>query len=301
MKLSSAILIFAFGALLRAPAQPPAQVVSVEISLDQNQFLPSEAIPVTVKVFNTSGETLRLGAANDWLTFNVQDRDDHSDVRRNSQPPVAAAFDLGSSEVAIKHVNIAPCFSLSDSGRYSVTAYVHIPEWNMDISSAPVEFDIINGAELWSQPFGVPAPAGASNGPPEIRKYVLEEANYLRKQLRLYLLVTDNEGGRIFKVSAVGPMVSFSRPEAELDSASNLHVLYQSGGETFLYSVFNPDGTLVQQQVYDYSNTRPELSLDAAGHIVVVGGALKVKPVEMPIIMPPNEVPPLSTAPATNH
>ncbi|HTV63131.1 MAG TPA: hypothetical protein VMH30_11240 [Verrucomicrobiae bacterium] len=290
-QLIAILVILALAAFVRAPAQNSAQVVSVEITLDQSQFLPAEALPVTVHVFNLSGQTLHLGATPDWLTFSVQSLDNNnSDVVRNSQPPVTGAFDLGSSDVAIKHVDIAPYFNLKETGRYRVTAFVHIPEWNTDISSQPVEFDIIDGAELWSQAFGVPMAAGMSNGPPEVRKYVLEEANYLRRQLRLYLLVTDDTGGRVFKVSAIGPMVSFSRPEAELDSDSNLHVLYQSGAESFLYSVINPDGNITQQAVYDYSTTRPELSLDAAGHIVVVGGVRWVKPAELPIILPPNQV-----------
>ena len=284
-------VIIALTSFVRAPAQSSAQVVTVEISLDQSQFLPGEALPVTVHVFNVSGQTLHLGEAPDWLTFSVQSVDNNnSDVVKVSEPPVTGTFDLSSSDVAIKHVNIAPYFNLKETGRYRVTAFVHIPEWNTDITSQPVEFDIINGAELWSQAFGVPMPAGVSNGPPEVRKYVLEEANYLQKQLRLYLLVTDDTGGRVFKVSAIGPMVSFSRPEAELDPDSNLHVLYQSGAESFLYSVINPDGNVTQQAVYKYSNTRPELSLDAAGHIVVVGGVRWVKPVELPVILPPNQV-----------
>lgn len=289
MKQCFAILaIFGLAAFVRLPAQNSAQVVSVEISLDQSQFLPAEALPVTVRVFNMSGQTLHLGAAPDWLTFSVQSLDNNnSAVVKISQPPVTGTFDLSSSDVAIKHVDIAPYFNLKETGRYRVTAFVHIPEWNMDLSSQPMEFDIIDGAELWSQAFGVPMPAGMSNGPPEVRKYVLEEANYLQRQLRLYLLVTDDTGGRVYKVSVIGPMVSFSHPEAELDSGSNLHVLYQSGGQTFLYSVFDPDGKLTAQAIYDYSNTRPELSLDAAGNIVVAGGVKRVKPMELPIIVPP--------------
>ncbi len=287
MKKFSAILIFGLLAILRAPAQ----VVTLDISLDQEQYLPAEALPVTVHVNNSSGQTLHLGADNYWLTFSVQCLDNNASVVKQSQPPVAGAFDLGSSEVAIKHVDIAPYFDLKQTGRYRVIAFVHIPEWNMDVSSAPKEFDIVDGAELWSQAFGLPMPAGVSNRPPEIRKYVLEEANYLKRQLRMYVLVTDESGGQIFKVSAVGPMVSFGRPEAQLDSDSKLHVLYQSGPESFVYSIINPEGTILSQDEYDYANSRPRLSLDASGNIVVVGGVRRAKPAELPVIMPPNPLP----------
>ncbi|HEY1661250.1 MAG TPA: hypothetical protein VGI03_02435 [Verrucomicrobiae bacterium] len=286
MKLS-AILIFVWLAILRAPAQ----VVTLDISLNQDQYLPAETLPVTIHLNNSSGQTLHLGADDYWLTFSVQRLDNNSSVVKQSQPPVAGAFDLGSSEVATKHVDIAPYFDLKQTGRYQVIAFVHIPAWNMDVSSGPKEFDIVDGAELWSQVFGVPIPAGVSNRPPEIRKYTLEEANYLKKQLRMYVLVTDETGGHIYKVSAVGPMVSFGRPEAQLDSDSNLHVLYQSGAISFIYSIINPDGTILKQDEYDYGDTRPQLSMDSSGNIIVVGGNHQVKPAVLPVILPPNPLP----------
>jgi hypothetical protein len=287
MKRLSVILALALLVFLRAPAQ----VVTLDISLDQDQFLPAETLPVTIHLYNNSGQTLHLGMDNEWLTFSVQSLDNNASDIGGSQPPVTGAFDLGSSEVATKHVDIEPYFNLKETGRYRVTAYVHIPEWNMDISSPPKEFDIVDGAQLWTQEFGVPMPAGVSNRPPEVRKYILEEANYLQKQLRMYLMVTDDTGEHIFKVAAIGEMVSFSHPEAQLDGDSNLHLLYQNGGQTFLYSVADPNGNILQQDIYDYVNSRPHLSLDDAGHIVVVGGSLRVKPADVPIVVPPNELP----------
>ena len=36
-------------------------------------------------------------------------------------------------------------------GRYKVIATLRIKEWSMSLNSAPKYFDVINGAELWSQ------------------------------------------------------------------------------------------------------------------------------------------------------
>jgi hypothetical protein len=287
MKTIIAVLMVMSFAFLRASAQ----VVTLDVSLDQDQFLPAERLPVTIHLYNSSGQSLHLGDDNQWLTFSVQSLDNNNAIV-GSQPSVTGGFDLGSSDVAIKHVDIEPYFNLKQTGRYSVTASVHIPQWNMDVSSTPKEFDIIEGAELWSKDFGVPVPAGVSNQPPEIRKYVLQEANYLQKQLRLYLEVTDQTGEHVFKASAIGPMVSFSHPEAQLDGNSNLHVLYQDGGQSFLYSIINPDGNILQQDIYDYVNSRPHLTLDDSGNIVVAGGVKRVKPEEIPLPIPPASPPP---------
>lgn len=268
-----------------------AQIVTVEVKLDQDQFLPGEMMPVTVRVINNSGQTLHLGADESWLQFNVDSEDNSFPVPRKSQPPVVGAFDLGSSEVATKRVDIAPYFSMKQVGRYRLTATVHINEWGTDISSPPKEFDVIEGSEIWSRDFGVPLPAGVTNRPPEIRKYILEQANYLQQQLRMYVMVTDQTKTRFFKVQAIGPMVSFSQPEAQLDSQSNLHVLYQCGAQSFIYSVVTPDGDIVQQDTYDMFDTRPRLSMDSNGNIVVAGGVRRMKPGELPDVKMPNQIP----------
>ncbi|HEY1719265.1 MAG TPA: hypothetical protein VGH42_13360 [Verrucomicrobiae bacterium] len=286
MKISLSILGLALLAFFSAPAQ-----VTVEVALDQQQFLPGESLPVAVKVTNRSGQPLHLGADAGWLTFDVESEDGFI-VMKNAEVPVLGAFDLGSSEVATKRVDLAPYFDLRRQGRYHIIATVRIKDWNAEIASPKQYFDVINGATLWSQDFGVPAPAGATNRPPEVRKYTLEKANYLHSQLRMYVLVSDQSGSQIYKVTAVGPMVGFSQPEPQLDRFSNLHVLYQSGASSFIYSVINPGGDIVQREIYDYRDTRPRLGANAAGDIVVIGGARRVRPSELPVVKPPDELPP---------
>ncbi|HUA68079.1 MAG TPA: hypothetical protein VMA13_05980, partial [Candidatus Saccharimonadales bacterium] len=161
---------------------------------------------------------------------------------------------------------------------------------NTSISSQPLGFDVVSGAKLWSQVFGVPLPPGVTNRPPEIRKYTLEEANYLRSQLRMYVQVSDESGATIFKVREIGPMVSFSQPEAQLDQSNNLHVIYQNGASSFLYSIINPNGNIIQQQVYDYLNTRPRLRVGADGNITEYGGVPRVQPQSIPPVQSPDEL-----------
>src|SRR5580658_9454929 len=96
---------------LAAFAFNAAAQVDVTVSLDQNEYLPGEAVAVAVHVTNHSGQTLHLGDDQDWLSFFVETED--GVVVKKSDPPVVGAFDLGSSEMAIKHVNLAPYFELA--------------------------------------------------------------------------------------------------------------------------------------------------------------------------------------------
>lgn len=267
------------------PAFFASAQVNVGITLDQEHFLPGESVPIHVHITNRSGQTLHLGDDDYWLTFMVESKDGPV-VGKKSDPPVEGPFDLGTSEVATKRVDLGPYFALGRDGQYKVTATVHIKDWNKDITSPPMVFDVIRGAELWSQTFGVPN-SHAGGGQPDVRKYTLLEANYLRDQLRLYIQVTDETSANVVKVGAIGPMISFSQPEAQLDTASDLHVLYQDGASTFVYAIVNPGGEIIRKDRYDYVNAHPRLRQDDNGNISVFGG---VKRTEVPPVAAPDQV-----------
>ena len=269
-------------AFLRAPAQ-----VTVELVLDQEQFLPGETLPVAVKITNRSGQPVHFGTDANWLTFSVESVDGFP-VTKNSEVPVNGEFDLESSQMGTKHVDLQPHFGITKPGRYRVTATLRIHDWAKQITSPAKAFDIINGARLWEQDFGVPV---AGSAVPQMRKYAMEEANYLREQLRLYVRVSDASETRVFKVVAIGPMVSFSQPEAQVDRASHLHLIYQSGAQSFTYAEITPDGDLAHRETYDYFNTRPRLAVNQDGDVIVQGGVRRVKPSEMPQLLTPNQVP----------
>lgn len=255
--------------------------VMVEVTQDQQQFLPGESLPVAVRVINRSGQQLHFGADAEWLTFTLETRDGRV-VDKTGEVPVLGEFDLDSSEVGIKRVDLAPYFALSEQGQYFITATVRIKKWGQEVSSRPHPFDIIQGAKLWEQEVGVPPSVTASNLPPTIRHYILQQANYLRGQLRLYLRVVD-EYGRSIKVVPVGPMISFGHPDPpQIDRSSNLHVLYQNGASSFSYTMFNPNGELTIRQLYDYINTRPHLRVDPTGQIAVVGGVRRLTDNDVP-------------------
>jgi hypothetical protein len=279
--------------LLAACASTPAQIV-VEVTQDQEQFLPGEAMPVAVRVINRSGQVLHLGGEPDWLTFSIETRDGRG-VAKVADVPVIGEFDLESSQVGVKRLDLAPYFSLGQEGRYAVIATVRVRGWDREINSKPKPFSIIEGAKLWEQEVGAPNASGDTNAPPQVRKYILQQANYLRGRLRLYLRVLD-EYGKAIKVVPVGPMVSFGRPEPpQIDRACNLHVLYQNGPTSFSYTVWNPNGELVARQVHDYINSRPKLRVDALGQISVAGGNRRLTDNDFPPSGPDDTVEETST------
>jgi hypothetical protein len=261
MRTFPSIIGLLLGAVLSTTAQ-----ISVEVVMDQAQFLRDEPLPAKVRITNRSGRTLHLGVDNEWLAFVVESPDGVL-VSKLADPNVVGAFALESAQVATRLVDLAPCFDLSQPGRYTVAASIRIKEWGDEVTGKPKPFEIVRGVRLWEQTFGVPALEGA----PEVRKYTLQQASY-RKELKLYLRLTDATEQKVFRVFPLGPLVSFSQPEAQVDKASQLHVLCQTGARAFLFHVINPDGQVFLRQTYDYSTTRPTLRATDDGRIFVAGG-----------------------------
>lgn len=288
MKKCAVLLALWLGAMCSATAQ-----LKVEVTLEQEQFLPGESLPVSVRIANHSGQTLHLGKEQDWLTFSIESRDGFV-VLKNGDASVTGEFDLEPSKVAIKRIDLAPSFELTRSGRYVVSASVKIQEWTHLANSSPKSFTVIQGSKLWEQEFGVPGTG--TNGAPEMRRYILQQANYVRSNLRLYLRLTDGLGIRSYTVLPIGPLVSFSRVEHEVDRASNLHVMYADGPRSYLYTIINPDGQVVARRQYEYLDSRPRLQTDDQGVISVKGGVLKEAPNQnasaVPTVPPiPDELP----------
>lgn len=255
--------------------------VTAEVLMEQEHFLIGEAIPVAVKIINRSGQPLRLGDDATWLTFSLEARD-RSIVYKNGEVPVAGGFQLESGKVATRRVDLAPYFVLDRVGRYQITANVNIKTWDSTVSAKPKSFDVVNGAKIWSQEFGMPIPAGVTNRNPEVRRYTLEQANYLRSHLRLYLRLTDGSGARVIKVFPIGPMVSISDPEHQIDRNNQLHVLYQHGARAYLYTIITPEGEIIARQMHEITGTRPKLQADDQGGFIVAGGSRRFTTNDLP-------------------
>lgn len=270
-----------FGMMLAA-LNTQAQV-SVEVSLSQDQFLAGESMPAQVTIVNRSGQTLELGKDQEWLSFSVESKDNYPVLKSGDVPVNDMPFTLGSSQRGKPIVDIAPYYTFSKPGRYMVRATLFVKEWNQTFTSPPKEFDVIIGSKMWEQDFGLPKPAGAAaDSAPEIRRYTLHQANYLRKSLMLYVKVSD-ANGKVFKVFPVGPMLSFGQPEPQIDKNSNLHVLYMDGPHSGSYVVVNPNGDIVLRQTYDMSsNVRMRLKMNSEGNLEVVGGTRRVTSKDVP-------------------
>ena len=249
--------------------------VNVELVLDQEQFLRSESLPVRLKISNFSGQTLRLGDNPDWLAFTVE-AEEGKPLSKTGDIPLPKPFAVESSKTASLRTDLMPHFDLSEPGHYTIRAKIKVPQLEKELSTATKSFDIVTGTRLWEKEVGLPG-----TQPLVVRKYTLQQATFL-KQLRLYVRLTDATESKVFRVLPIGTLLSFSTPEPLVDKSSHLHVLFQTGARTFLYSVVTPDGDQIVRHTFDYTDKRPRLRAEEDGRVLVHGGARRILLSDLP-------------------
>src|SRR5690348_3345742 len=92
------------------------QGISIELVLDQEQYLPGESIPVKVRITNFSGHDLTLGKDENWLRFYVEDGR-HMVIHPQRSVPVTGEFTLEPSMTGTKKIDLMPYYDLTEVGR----------------------------------------------------------------------------------------------------------------------------------------------------------------------------------------
>ena len=278
MKCLLPLLLAGHSFLLTAVGQ-----VSVKLELDRDQFLCGEDFILKVKITNFSGQELVLGRTKDWLAFTVGSVQG-SIVSQVAEVPVEGEFRLPSSSVATKRVNLVPYYDgLSKPGRYEVTSTVRIHQWGEEFHSPLRSFNVSPGTKLWEQDVGVSA--GVPGVAPFVRTYMLQQTSRGRRMI-LYARVSDAESGMTLRVFPLGNLVSFNRPQPQIDRTGNLHVLFQYGAKSFSHCGIDPQGRLTLRQTYLLGRGRPALRITQEGQVVVTGGMRHLRYDDIPRTRP---------------
>jgi hypothetical protein len=287
---SMRVFLILLSCLALSLASAHAQSITVEVVLEEKAYLAEEDLVARVRITNFSGRTVAFGTTPDWLILDVEGPD-RVPLSTRQPLPIEGEFVVESSKVATRRVNIAPSFNMRRPGRYRMSATVRVAETGQALQSKAVSFDIIRGNAIWESSFGIPALDG-DDAPEEMRKYTLVQTSH-QKQLKIYLRLSSANDQEIFRVFPIGNVISFSRPEAQIDQFSNLHVLYQIGARNFLYVMINPDGVMLDRQIYEQTTSRPMLRAGENGLIRVAGGLRQMTALDFPT---PASPPPLSDA-----
>lgn len=281
------VLLAAFGLAQVAWGQ-----IELRLSLDREFFLAGEDLEVAVKVANFSGAPLKLGERSDWLKFSLE-RSDSGVVNKRSEVDESGSFTLEHATVGTLRFNLTPHFAVDRPGSYRVTAQATLPNSGEVFTSDAKTFEIVRGVQLNpDRVIGVTLPDGTAVK----RKFILQQVNFLRK-VQLYLRITDGEETANIKVANLGNLVSFDPPKWVVDRQNRFHVLHRVDAANSSYHLFLPDGTLDRRELYRFTASTPELRVNEAGEVAVVGGIRRPSPGDIP---PPKTNRPPVTLPSTN-
>lgn len=257
--------VLVFGVVFGLQAQ-----VEVSLEFKKDYFLAHEEMIAEVKIINFSGRTLTFGQDQEWLQFTVESVNEFP-VEKVGDLDIVEKFEIPNASRGIRRVHLVPTYKMNRPGRYRITAFVNVPELNMNKVTAPVEIGLLSASVIWERPVGVVMNESDPSAPIAVRKYFLMRA-VNEKSIDLYVKVTDQYEKDIYGVYTLGNIVSFGEPERQVDRFSNLHVLMQNGARTFRYTIVKPDGKVLLRQKWAYSSTRPQLFLAKNGLIEVKGG-----------------------------
>lgn len=261
--------VLAAALLLLACCVPDAAAqVRVDISFKRKLYVMYEPLIAAVTVHNLSGRPLLLDdtAEHRWLSFNIETADGRIIPPNNPDyafPP--AAIEPGEKLPAA--FNLTPLFPLQEFGLYRIRASVYVPEFGRFFSSPPLAVEITDGRPIWQEVVGVPG----GDGQPALRTVTLL-SHKLSRSTRLYARIEDRENGRIYATHQLGPFLTFGRPEVILDAGNEVHILQNSAPKQFLYTHLGLEGKVIDRQFYVEAGTRPRLTKQDGGTVVVSGG-----------------------------
>lgn len=266
--------------------------VELRLSMEREYFLAGEDLVVAVKVANFSGGPLTFGERPDWLKFSLE-RSEPGVVNKLSEVEESGSFTLEHATVGTLRFNLTPHFALDRPGNYRITAHATLPNSGEVFISDAKTFEIVRGVQLNpDRVLGVTLPDGSTVK----RKFILQQVNFLRK-VQLYLRITDGDETVNIKVANLGNLVSFDPPKWVVDRQNRFHVLHRVDAANSSYHLFLPDGTLERRELYRFTASTPELRVNEAGEVAVVGGIRRPSPGDIP---PPKTNRPPVTLTSTN-
>ncbi|MGD1020770.1 MAG: hypothetical protein ABSA12_15765 [Verrucomicrobiia bacterium] len=259
-------LVF-LAALLAAPSGVRAQI-SVQVKMDRDTLIVFESIPAVVTIRNFSGRTIELANQGEthWLNFLI------TDEAGATLSPVGDTF--ATEPVRIEpgrtqsiSVNLLPHFDLRQRGVFTARAAVEAD--GIHVVSAPVNFTIINGREIWRQTVGLPVAEGETNQQYRTYSLLLRRSSYDEV---LYAGVQDEPHDLVYGMIPLGNFIALGNPTAKVDGSGHLHVLYRSGPRSISYDEIDPDANIVKRLIYSDVMSTPQLVAQDDGVVTVQGG-----------------------------
>ncbi|MBN2452126.1 MAG: hypothetical protein JXR77_17200 [Lentisphaeria bacterium] len=246
--------------------------ISIALKTDFRRYLRYEPVSVTVILRNLSGNTLvfgKEGVNQGYLRFRVE-RQDGSEapwLDRDFNPVEDLVLGAGESRQLALALNAV--FDLQREGTYSVTAQLGHRRLPHDYRSEAVTLDVREGLPVLQRNIGLPT-ASATD---QIQAITVSMLLFHDGEKGCYCLRAEDDKA-VYGTVRLGPQITGSQPQMDVDAASDVHVLIQLQPRLFAHLVYSisPAGVrLRQRQQYLPDAYGPRLTR-APGYVRIVGG-----------------------------
>ena len=262
--------IFGVISLLLLGATAHAQI-QVELKFKRLQYIAHEPVIASIQITNLAGRDvdLRDDSGQHWFGFEVTAGEGRLLAPLKSdaaEPPLH----VEAGKTITRKINLTPVFPVHDFGVYRVRANVYFADLNKYFYSQTKVFQITDARAIWQKTVGVP---DGRPGAGEVRTYSLL-SNRFPDHTSLYVRVENKDSGVVYTTYSLGRIIALDEPQAEIDSANQLHVLHCAAPRSWAYSHIGLNGELLAHSTFMETKTRPRLRHAADGAIAVSGGKL---------------------------
>ena len=270
-------LLFAGALANRASAQ-----VSVELTINNSNYIQYEAIYAKVTLRNFSAHPLPFGESKELsgnLKFEIEGPDEGFVRQTDAGLPPMLGTILVPGETKTMTFILSKYYFLQKKGRYKVKAYIEHPQLTSAYESNACFFSIIDGNTILERSVGIPdfiPTKESSGGKIKTRKYSI--ISFFDGRNKVYAVSVEDES-MVYAVKRIGfDMGANLKPSCEIDSLSRINILLPVSPKVFAYYVYGIDGKLEKRDIYMKTNTTPTLVADKKdGAVMIVGGRVARK------------------------
>jgi len=258
------VCIFLFGAATQAQVQ-------VDLKFKRLQYIAYEPVVATVAITNLAGRDIELrdGDGQSWLGFEITGSEEQPIAPLNAanrEPPLK----IQAGQRVTRQIDLTPLYPVHEFGAYHVRTNIYFADLGKFFYSGTRVFEVTDARPIWQQTVGVPDAAGAAG---EVRTYSLM-TNRFPDHTSLYVRVQDKDTGVVYATYSLGRTISFEQPQAEIDRANQLHVLYCAAPRAWSYARIGLNGELLTHSSFTETKTRPRLVNSGGGEVAVQGGMI---------------------------
>ncbi len=247
------------GLLLLFTLSLEAQI-ALQLKLKDTRYLRYEPIDLTLIIRNNSGNTLIFGDSdinNGRIFFEVCGQNGKIAPVFDKSANPASGLILAAGDTRELRVSINMLHDMQREDNYSITAYLNHDRLSRTHLSNTVDLEVVEGLRIAEKNVGLPSVDDSS----VIKSIQLLLLLFDAKEEKLYCLRAQDEEN-VYAVFRLGPYISGSKPQIEIDGSSSIHILIQVRPRLYSYLIYGfveRNLRLRQQRYYVPANGTPTL------------------------------------------